>query len=64
MLKLLKFLALVLVILLIIVLVRTLVVPSRQIARLPQTSEGVDAQKAAKELAGAIPFQTISYEGG
>ncbi len=64
MLKLLKFLALVLVILLTIVLVRTLVVPSKQIARLAQTSEGVDLQKAANELAGAIPFQTISYEGG
>lgn len=64
MLKMLKFLALVLLILLVIVAARTVTVPSKQIARLPQTSEGVDAQKAATELAGTIPFQTISYEGG
>ena len=38
--------------------------PSKQIARLPHTTEGVDTQKVAKELAGTIPFQTISYEGG
>jgi carboxypeptidase PM20D1 len=62
--KLLKPLALVVFILLIVVLARTLLVPSRQIARLAQTTEGVDVQKVAKDLAGAIPFQTISYEGG
>ncbi len=64
MLKMLKFLALVLVILLVVVTVRTLTVPSKQVGRLPQTSEGVDAQKVARDLSRTIPFQTISYEEG
>lgn len=62
--KLIKFVALLLVILLIVVAARTLTVPSKQVGRLPQTSQGVDAQKAAKELSHTIPFLTISYEGG
>jgi carboxypeptidase PM20D1 len=64
MLKILRFLLLVLVILLIVVAVRTVIAPSRQIVGLPQAREGVDAKKVAQRLAGTIPFKTISYEGG
>jgi hypothetical protein len=62
--KLLKFLGLVLLLLIVAVLARTLLIPSKQIAPLPRSPEGVDAQKAARELSGAIPFQTISWEQG
>ena len=64
MVKLLKFIGLLAVVLLLVVAGRTLIVSSKQVGRLPHTPEGVDAQKAAKELAGTIPFQTISFEGG
>ncbi len=62
--KLLKFLGVVLLALVVIVVIRSLLTPSKQVARLAHTSEGFDAQKLAGDLAGTIPFQTISYEGG
>ena len=61
---LLKFVAFLLVVLAVIVAVRTLMVPSKQIGRLAHTPELIDEQKTAQDLAGAIPFRTISYEGG
>ncbi len=60
----LKFIWLVLGILLGVVALRTLFIPSKQVTGLTHTPVGVDSHKAAKELADAIPFQTISYEGG
>jgi carboxypeptidase PM20D1 len=62
--KLLKFLGVVLLVLVVIVVIRTLLVPSKQLARLPHNPEGFNAQGLAADLAGTIPFQTISYEGG
>ena len=60
-----KFIGLLLLVLLVIVIARTLLVPSKQVAALPASSEKIDAQKAARDLSGAIPFQTISWaEGG
>ena len=59
--KLLKFLGFLLLVLMIIVLARTFLIPSKQIDPLSHTSEGVDAQKAARDLSGSIPFQTISW---
>lgn len=52
------------VVLLVIVLARTVFIPSRQIGALPHTPETIDAQKAARDLSAAIPFPTISWEGG
>src|ERR1700757_1529588 len=60
----LKLILLSVVILLVVAIVRTLVLPTKQIAGFPYTAEGVDAQKASRELAHAIPFQTISWEQG
>jgi carboxypeptidase PM20D1 len=60
----LKLILLSVVILLVVAIVRTLVLPTKQIAGFPYTAEGVDAQKASRELANAIPFQTISWEQG
>jgi carboxypeptidase PM20D1 len=62
--KLLKFLGLVLLALIMIVVARTLLVRSKQIVGIPHTPEGVNAPKVARDLAGTIPFQTISYENG
>jgi len=61
---LLKFLALLLLVLVLVVVGRTLLIPSRQAGPAPRGRESVDAQKAARHLSGAIPFQTISWEGG
>jgi carboxypeptidase PM20D1 len=47
-----------------IVVLRTLLLPSKQIGRLPHTPEAIDSQKVAADLAGTIPFQTISFEDG
>ena len=47
-----------------IVVARTLLIPSKQIGRLPHTLETVDSQKVAADLAGTIPFETISFEDG
>lgn len=52
------------VILLIVVVVRTMVMPSKQVGPQAFTPEGVNAGKAAQDLAGSIGFETISYEGG
>jgi len=62
--RLLKLLGMILLVLVVVVVARTVLIPSRQIGRLPYSPEGVDAQKASRELAGAIPFQTISWEEG
>jgi carboxypeptidase PM20D1 len=62
--KLLKALGVFFLLLLAVVLARTLFLPSKQMGPLSRTPEGVDAQKAARELSGAIPFQTISWEQG
>jgi len=50
-----------LLLLLLVVLGRTFFLPSKQIGPLPHTPEGVDAQKVAHDLSGAIPFRTISW---
>ncbi len=62
--RVLRLLAVVVLVLIAIVVVRTLVIPSKQIRRLPHTPEAIDSQKVAADLAGAIPFQTISFEDG
>jgi len=61
---LLKLLALLIFVLVMIVVGRTLLVPSKQIPPIPYTAEKFDSQKAARDLAGAIAFPTISWEGG
>lgn len=61
---LLKFLGLLLLILVLVVVGRAILVPSRQAAGLPHTPEPIDVQRTAHDLSGAIPFQTISWEGG
>lgn len=61
---LLKLIGYLLLVLAVIVLARTLLLPSKQIGSLPHTPEIIDEQKMAQDLAGAIPFRTISYEGG
>jgi carboxypeptidase PM20D1 len=60
----LKFLGVVLLLLILVVIGRTILIPSRQMAGLPHTPEQIDAQKVRRDLSGAIPFQTISWEGG
>jgi carboxypeptidase PM20D1 len=62
--KVLKLVGILLLVLAIVVIGRTLLVPSKQIGAVPQTVEGIDAQRASRDLAGTIPFQTISWEGG
>jgi carboxypeptidase PM20D1 len=47
-----------------IVIARTFLVPSMQVAALRPFEARIDAQKAARDLSGAIPFQTISWEEG
>lgn len=61
---LLKLIGLSVTVLIIIVVARTLLVPSKQVAALPPSTENVDAQKAARDLSGSIPFRTISWEEG
>jgi len=56
-----KFLGLVSLLLIVVILARTILIPSKQIGPLPHTGEGVDAQKAARDLSGAIPYRTISW---
>src|ERR1700739_1715131 len=62
--KFLKIAGLLLLVLICVVLARTLFIPSRQIGPIPHTPERIDSRKMARDLAGAIPFQTISWEGG
>jgi carboxypeptidase PM20D1 len=61
---LLKFAALLILILLLVAVGRTLLLPSKQMARVSYTPERMDAQQAAKNLAGALAFPTISWEAG
>jgi carboxypeptidase PM20D1 len=56
-----KILALALLPLIVVVLARTFLISSKQIGPLPHTAEGVDAQKVARDLAGAIPYRTVSW---
>jgi carboxypeptidase PM20D1 len=56
-----RLLAFVLIVLIVVVLARTFLIPSKQISALPHTPEPIDAQKAAQDLSGAIPFATISW---
>jgi carboxypeptidase PM20D1 len=60
----LKLLGFLLVVVLLIVAGRTLLIPSKQIARIPHTPETFDAQAAARKLSETITFPTISWEGG
>ena len=62
--KLLKLVGVAILILLIVVVARTFVSSSKQISGVAATQSPVDAQKAARDLSGSIPFQTISWEGG
>lgn len=62
--RILKLLGLLVLILIVVVLARTLFIPSRQIRALPHTPEHIDSQRVARDLSAAIPFQTISWEGG
>jgi len=62
--RLLKLIGLLVLVLAIIVIARTFLVPSKQVAPLPSSAEKIDSQKAARDLSGAIPFQTISWEQG
>jgi len=62
--KLAKFVGLLFLVVILIVLARTFLTPSRQIAALPHTPQRIDAQKVARDLSAAIPFRTISWEGG
>jgi carboxypeptidase PM20D1 len=59
--KFLKVLGLAFLLLVAIVIARTLFIPSKQIKPQPHTPEGVNAQKVAQDLSGAITFRTISW---
>src|SRR5262249_27546104 len=61
--KLLKLAALALVVLAAALVLRTLLVRSRQITAPPAAKIKVDATAAATRLAGALRFETISREG-
>ncbi len=56
-----KILALALLPLIVVVLARTFLISSKQIGPLPHTAEGVVAQTVARDLAGAIPYRTVSW---
>ena len=62
--RVLKLIGLVLLVLAIVVIARTFLVPSKQVAALQPSAVRIDPQKAARDLSGAIPFQTISWEEG
>lgn len=61
--RILKLIVLLAVLLIVAVTARTFLFHSRQTVGAPST-EKIDTQKAARDLSGAIPFQTISWEGG
>jgi len=61
---LLKLAGFVVVTLLLVAVGRTLLLPSKQMAPIAYTPEAFDAQAAQHILAGSIPFETISWEGG
>lgn len=62
--RLLKLIALLVLVLAVVVIVRTFLVRSKQLAAVPPPTEKIDAEKAARHLSSAIPFQTISWDGG
>jgi carboxypeptidase PM20D1 len=62
--KILAFLGIAILVLAAVLLVRTATVESRQVTAEPVTELSVDAGAAARRLAGAVRFPTISHEGG
>ena len=62
--RLLKLIGLLLLVLASIVIARTFLVSSKQVAPLPPSAGKIDSAKATRDLSGAIPFQTISWEQG
>ncbi|HEX8871444.1 MAG TPA: M20/M25/M40 family metallo-hydrolase, partial [Candidatus Acidoferrum sp.] len=59
---LLKWFGAALLLLLAVVLLRTLLLPSHQLSAGPYAQETIDPAKAARDLSGAIPFRTVSYQ--
>ncbi len=60
-----KWIGILLLLMLAVVVARTVLLPSKQIAAVAYTPEGVKSAEAAQRLAGSIPFQTVWYgEGG
>lgn len=59
---LLKWFGAALLLLLAVVLLRTLLLPSHQLSVRPYAQETIDPAKAARDLSGAIPFRTVSYQ--
>lgn len=62
--KLSKLLGIFLLALALVVFVRTFLGSSKQIAVTPAAPASIDTQKVTRDLSAAIPFQTISWEGG
>jgi len=62
--KLLKLIGVVILVLLLVAVGRTVLLPSKQVAHEEYTPEAFDAQQAERNLAGAIAYPTISWEGG
>ena len=60
----LKVLAFLVLVVLLVAFGRTLLLPSKQVGRVPYTPEKIDAVKAAANLSAAIQCPTISWEGG
>jgi carboxypeptidase PM20D1 len=60
----LKLIGLLILVLLLVAVARTLLLPSKQVPRASYTLDAFDAQQAARNLAGAIVFPTISWEDG
>lgn len=53
-----------LLVLIVVVLIKTAAFTSKQIKVKPVTEIAVNAQEVAEHLAGALRFQTVSYQGG
>lgn len=62
--RILKLIVLLALLLIVVVAARTFLLGPRQITAVAPSPEKIDVQKAARDLSGAIPFQTISWEGG
>jgi carboxypeptidase PM20D1 len=60
----LKLVGLLILVLLLVAAGRALFLPTRQVARVSYTPDSMDTQQAARNLAAAIAFPTISWEGG
>ncbi len=60
----LKLIGLAVLVLLLVAVGRTVLLPSKQLGKVPYTPETFDSQRAARDLSGAIAFPTISWEGG